>query len=73
MTDSESDSSVMELRDRSFDIFQSDLSEVDILDVDVSKDEVDSAVESSQANRSSNCQAALFATNICEEITPTRH
>ena len=44
MTDSESDSSVMELRDRSFDIFQSDLSEVGILDEDVSEDEVDSAL-----------------------------
>ena len=32
----------MELRDRSFDVFQSDLSEVDILDE--SKDEVDSAL-----------------------------
>ena len=44
MTDSESDSSVMELRDRSFDIFQSDLSDVGILDEDVSEDEVDRAL-----------------------------
>ena len=46
MTDSESDSSVMELRDRSFDVhvFQSDLSEVDILDEDESEDEVDRAL-----------------------------
>ena len=44
MTDSKSDSSVMELRDRSFDVFQSDLSEVDILDEDESEDEVDSAL-----------------------------
>ena len=43
MTDSESDSSLMELRDRSFDVhvFQSDLSEVDILDEDESEDDVD--------------------------------
>ena len=41
MTDSESDSSVMKLRDRSFGVFQSDLSEVDILDEDESEDEVD--------------------------------
>ena len=44
MTDSESDSSVLELRGRSFDVFQSDLSEVDILDKDESEDEVDSAL-----------------------------
>ena len=44
MTDSESASSVMELRDRSFDVLQSDVSEVDILDEDESKDEVDSAL-----------------------------
>ena len=44
MTDSESDSSVMELQDRSFDVFQSDLSEVDILDEDESEDNVDSAL-----------------------------
>ena len=44
MTDSESDSSVMELRDRGFDVLQSDLSEVDILDKDESEDEVDSAL-----------------------------
>ena len=44
MTDSESDSSVMELRDRSFDIFQSDLSDVGILDEDESEDEVDRAL-----------------------------
>ena len=34
----------MELRDRSFDVFQPDLSEVGILDEDESKDEVDSAL-----------------------------
>ena len=44
MTDSESDPSVMELRDRRFDVFQSDLSEVDILDEDEREDEVDSAL-----------------------------
>ena len=44
MTDSESDSSVMELRDRSFDVLQSDLSEVDIQDKDESEDDVDSAL-----------------------------
>ena len=48
MTDSESDSSVMELRDRGFTVLQSDLSEVDILDIDKdeSEDEVDSALSS---------------------------
>ena len=44
MTDSESNSSVMELRDRGFEVLQSDLSEVDILDKDESEDEVDSAL-----------------------------
>ena len=46
MTDSESNSSVMELRDRGFTVLQSDLSEVDILDIDEdeSEDEVDSAL-----------------------------
>ena len=44
MTDSESDSSVMELRDKGFDVLQSDLSEVDIPDKDESEDEVDSAL-----------------------------
>ena len=34
----------MELRDRRFDVFQSDLSEVDILDEDERVDEVDSAL-----------------------------
>ena len=44
MTDSESDSSVIELQDRGFDVLQSDLSEVDILDKDESEDEVDSTL-----------------------------
>ena len=44
MTDSESNSSVMELRYRGFEVLQSDLSEVDILDKDENEDEVDSAL-----------------------------
>ena len=66
MTDSESDSSVMELRDRSFDVFQSDLSEVDILDEDESEDEVDSALSNlaKSIEQPGSQPARLFATNI---------
>ena len=49
MTDSESDSSVMKLRDRSFGVFQSVLSEVDILDEGESEDEEDDCVLSNLA------------------------
>ena len=51
MTDSESDSSVMELRDRSFDIFLSDLLEVGILDEDESENEEDSSALSNLAKQ----------------------
>ena len=52
----------MELRDRGFDVFQSDLSEVDILDENESEDEVDTL-----SNLAKPIEAAIARPRSCHE------
>ena len=59
----------MELRDRSFDIFQSDLSEVGILDEDVSEDEVDSAL----SNLAKPIEAAIARPRSLQRTSMKKH